>query len=316
MKDTAILFSGQGAQYVGMGQQLNDSSAAARHRYEEASDFLGYDLLGLDETALADTRYAQLATFTLSMAAYAAVQEGLGMESGETLPNKPVLAGFSLGEYTALCAAEVIDFPTALKLINYRSEVMAEAAAASDGAMYAILGLDDLAIVTELTADNFLDRVFPANYNSPGQLVIAGHAADCEVAANRFLELGAKRAVKLNVSGAFHTVLMKPAAEKLAAFSESLSFEPKKLPLFSNVLGQEMPAIENMPAYLARHMINPVRWTDTIKNLQLRGVSRYLELGPGKTLVGLAKRVDRKAQFLNVEDQNSLQATLLALQSE
>ncbi len=307
MIETAILFSGQGAQYVGMGRDLSRTSPAAGKIYETASTQLGIDLLNLDEEALADTRYTQLATFTLSMAAYAALIELTGNANSFFVPGKMAMAGFSLGEYSAFCAAGVIDFNAALDLIACRSQAMSRAAAETNGAMYAILGLDDDFIVSELEKAPFSDRVFPANFNSPGQLVIAGYADDCEQAANHFLESGAKRAVRLKVSGAFHTKLMQSAAQRLAGYAANIRFKSSDHLLFSNISADELTALSSMPDYLASHMVSPVQWTKTISNLKERGVKRYIELGPGKTLCGLAKRVDRKAVFLNIDDSQSLE---------
>lgn len=310
MKDTALLFSGQGAQYEGMGNELCSASLAAKAVYDEASEALGYDLLALDALALADTRHTQLATFTLSMAAYAALGEGLGDQASRL--TEATLAGFSLGEYSALTAAGVIDFPSALKLLSHRSLVMAEAAAASDGAMYAIMGLDDSVILEELNKELYRDRVYAANFNSPGQLVIAGYQDSLELASAALLELGAKRAVRLSVSGAFHTPLMATAAESLGDYAKQIDFKRPSKTLYSNVTA-EMLDVTDYPEYLSRHMLSSVRWTGTVMALGEAGITRYVELGPGKTLIGLARRVDRKAAFYNIEDKKSLETCLEGL---
>lgn len=308
---TAIIFSGQGSQYHGMGKELCEVSSAARAIYGEAAETLGWDVLELNESQLSDTRFAQLATFTLSVAAHEALEQAL-LSSGMQL-EEVVLAGFSLGEYTALTVAGVIGFPVALKLIELRSELMSEASRRTAGAMYAVIGLDDEKIVSYLSEGPYAGQVFPANFNSPGQLVIAGLAEACREAAGKLLDLGAKKVVKLNVSGAFHTALMQDAAAELAAYAKGIHFNPLSKKLYSNLSGSEIPSTVSMPDYLAEHMVSPVKWASTIQNLHRLGIGQYIECGPQKTLLGLVKRLDRKAKLLNVEDGISLEKTLASL---
>lgn len=311
MKKTAFLFSGQGSQYLGMGQALAQQSAAAASTYEEATHLLTLDILNLDETALQDTRYAQLASYTLSIAAYRALEERAGQEGLEL--HAEAVAGFSLGEYAALTVAGLISFTDALKLIQFRAQVMAEASQENKGAMYAILGLDDASIIELLQEAPYNDQVFPANFNSPGQLVIAGYQEATAAAAEALLARGAKRAVQLNVSGAFHTKLMATAAAALEEKAAEYSFSTSTQRIFSNVSAQPLDLSEDMPAYLGRHMLSPVHWTKTVEQMRDDGIEKYIEFGPGKTLLGLVKRVDRQAKLLNVEDPASLDATIKAL---
>jgi len=207
----ACIFAGQGSQSVGMGQQLAASSAAARNIYADAAEVAGIDLLNLDESQLSQTRFAQLAIVTLSLAAFAAFREA-------GIPGQDMaFAGFSLGEYSALSAAGVLDTPAVLRLVEERSRLMQLAAEANPGAMYAILGLDDAKIEAILAQPEFAGLVYPVNYNCPGQLVIAGAEAETAAAAAAIKAAGAKRALKLNVNGAFHTRFMSDAAPGLAA---------------------------------------------------------------------------------------------------
>lgn len=313
MSNTAILFSGQGAQYPNMGQALAKASKEASEIYDLASATVGYDILKLDEAALNDTKYAQIATFTLSMAAYHALKARLEPDQLEihTAP----LAGFSLGEYSALTAASIIDLSDALKLIAYRSEVMAKAANQNKGAMFAILGLDDEVILNALNEDIYKGKVFPANFNAPGQLVIAGYEEACLQAAEQFKNLGARRALRLNVSGAFHTKLMDLAAKQLSEYANSINFKTTKQTVYSNVFAKPLVVDEQFTKYLGTHMTSPVLWTKSITQLKNLGIKQYIELGPGKTLLGLVKRVDRQASLLNIEDEKSLDETIAALKS-
>lgn len=311
MKKTAFLFSGQGSQYLGMGQSLAQQSAAAASTYKEATSLLALDILNLDEAALQDTRYAQLASYTLSIAAYRALEERTTQEGIEL--HAEAVAGFSLGEYAALTVAGVINFSDALKLIQYRAQVMAEASQENKGAMYAILGLNDASIIDLLQEAPYKDQVFPANFNSPGQLVIAGYQEATAAATEALLARGAKRAVQLNVSGAFHTKLMATAAAALEDKAAEYSFSTSTQRIFSNVTAEPLDLSKDMPAYLGTHMLSPVRWTKTVEQMRADGIEQYVEFGPGKTLVGLVKRVDRQAKLLNVEDPASLDATIKSL---
>ena len=314
MKQTAFLFSGQGAQYEGMGQTLAAASSAAKAVYDEAAAVLGLDILNMDGAALQDTRYAQLATFCLSLAAYRALENAC-QNQGIELDAK-ALAGFSLGEYAALTVGGAMSFAEALKLIQYRADVMSEAGRETDGAMYAIIGLDDAAIIEILNQPPYAALVLPANFNSPGQLVIAGESEPTAAAAEALLAAGAKRAIRLNVSGAFHTRLMSSAAEKLEAHAQGFTFNQPSSTIYSNVSAQALGGDIGFPAYFAKHMLSPVRWTDTVAAMKNAGIEQYIEFGPAKTLIGLVKRQDRQTVLLNVEDPQSLEATLKALVTE
>lgn len=295
------VFSGQGAQYEGMGKALAAENAAARAVYEECSEHLGYDLLSLTADQLSQTRYSQPATVVLSLAACRAYEAALG---GTAQPF--AMAGFSLGEYSALGASGALDLKTLMTLLERRSELMQAACEQNPGSMYAVLGLSDEEVEAVCAESDLKDKVFAANYNCPGQLVISGDAAASAVAAERLLAKGAKRAVKLGVAGAFHTSLMAPAAEGLKDFATGLTFAAPRCPIYSNVTADRLSDSTDIPAYLAEHMVSPVRWTKEVQKLRADGATRFIEFGPGKTLFGLIRKIDRGAEVARVEDPATL----------
>ena len=305
----ACIFSGQGSQTVGMGQKLAASSPAARKIYADATEVAGIDLLTLDESQLAQTRYAQLAIVTLSLAAFAAFREA--GDPGQAL----AFAGFSLGEYSALSAAGVLDTTAVLRLVEERSRLMQQAAEANPGAMYAILGLGDDTVESILAQPEFAGQVYPVNYNCPGQLVIAGAEAETASAADALKAAGAKRALKLTVNGAFHTRFMADAAPGLSAFAKALDFAQPVGDLYSNRTGEVVPAGIDWPDYLAEHLFNAVLWTREVQALAAAGATTFIEFGPGKVLSGLVKKILPGATITNVDDPDSLAATLAALKA-
>ncbi len=305
----ACIFSGQGSQTVGMGQKLAASSPAARKIYADATEVAGIDLLTLDESQLAQTRYAQLAIVTLSLAAFAAFREA--GDPGQAL----AFAGFSLGEYSALSAAGVLDTTAVLRLVEERSRLMQQAAEANPGAMYAILGLGDDTVESILAQPEFAGQVYPVNYNCPGQLVIAGAEAKTASAADALKAAGAKRALKLTVNGAFHTRFMADAAPGLSAFAKALDFAQPVGDLYSNRTGEVVPAGIDWPDYLAEHLCNAVLWTREVQALAAAGATTFIEFGPGKVLSGLVKKILPGATITNVDDPDSLAATLAALKA-
>lgn len=305
----ACVFAGQGSQYVGMGSKLAAESSAAHRVYEEAAAVTGTDLLMLDDAMLSQTRYAQLAIVTLSLASFAALKaEGV-------LAGPVAYAGFSLGEYSAFGAAGILSTTDVLRLVEERSRLMQQAAEINPGAMYAILGLDENKIESILTQDQYREQVYPVNYNCPGQLVIAGSVDAAAAAADELKAAGAKRALKLNVNGAFHTRFMSPAAAGLSDFARQLTFAQPKGPFFSNRTGQELDAAINWPDYLADHLCNAVRWTNEVHALDKTGAKAYIEIGPGKTLSGLIKKILAGASIANVEDPESLAAAVALLKA-
>ena len=261
----SIIFPGQGAHYAGMGAALSQTSPAARSIYQAASDCLGLDLLDLTAEQLSQTRFAQPAIVTCSLACLAALREQAGR-----LPDDTSLAGFSLGEYTALGAAGILDLPDLLHLVQARADFMQQAARQNPGAMAAVIGLDDEAIAAVLTEPAWSGRVFAVNFNAPGQVVLSGELNvmdDCLAACRA---AGARKTVPLDVSGAFHTSLMQPAADQLAAYARKRNFKPTASRLYSNLSGTRSPDIidwpDTWPATCADRSSGPpksARWPTT-----------------------------------------------------
>ena len=280
-------FPGQGAQAPGMGRDLYENSQAARLVFEEASDGAGLDVAKLcfdsDKEALSRTENSQIAIFTHSMAALAALQEaGVSFKAA---------AGFSLGEYTALAAAGVVSLTDGVRIVSMRGKLMQQAADSIDGGMAAILGLDDAAI-EQACAQVTGGLVRPVNYNCPGQLVIAGERKALDEAVENCKAAGARRALPLAVSGAFHTPLMAKAAAELRAYVSD-----------GNVLD-----CADLPAHLEQHMISPVRWTQLVRNGMAAGLTTACEIGPGKTLTGFAGKISKELACKPVQDMAGVQA--------
>ncbi len=297
----ACVFSGQGSQKAGMGQDLCQNSPAARKIYAEAAKQLGFDLLQLAEEQLATTRYAQLSIVTLSLAAWEAFWENRAQE----VPL--AFAGFSLGEYSALGASGVLSFADLLTLVDERARLMQQTAEANPGAMYAVLGLDDARLLEVVAQKSYAGQVFAVNFNSPGQIVIAGKENAAAACAEELKSAGARRLVKLNVNGAFHTPLMQPAADHLADFARRLTFHEPSAPFFTNSTGAKLEPGQDWPSYLAAHMCNPVRWTAEVLALQQGGCGTFLEFGPGKVLTGLIRKIIPGSLVFPIEDSSTLQ---------
>ena len=301
----ALLFPGQGSQAVGMLAELLESSEIVKATFAEASEALGYDLVNLVLSGPAEelnqTHRTQPALLTASVAVY---REWLASNAEV----ETVLAGHSLGEYSALVCAGVLSLAEAVKLVESRGLYMQEAVPAGVGSMAAIIGLDDekiQAICVELSGEQI---VAPVNYNSPGQVVIAGHKEAVEKASEACKEAGAKRALPLAVSVPSHCELMKPAAEKLAADLEALAFNAPKSSLINNVdVAMETDASSIKDA-LVRQLYSPVRWTETIQELAKHGITQTYEFGPGKVLSGLVKRIDRSISCASVNDVASIES--------
>ncbi|MDO4269640.1 MAG: ACP S-malonyltransferase [Eubacteriales bacterium] len=295
-------FPGQGAQAPGMGKDLFENSAAARLVFEEASDGAGLDVAKLcfesDKETLSRTENSQIAIFTHSMAALAALRE-----AGVTFR---AAAGFSLGEYTALAAAGVVSLADGVKIVSMRGRLMQQAADATDGGMAAILGLDD-ALIEEACAKVTSGVVRPVNYNCPGQLVIAGEKAALAEAVENCKAAGARRAVPLAVSGAFHTPLMARAAAELKAFVSDFTFSAPQMDIYSNLDGKMLEA-SGLPAHLEQHMVSPVLWTALVANGMAAGLTTACEVGPGKTLTGFAGKISKELICKPVSDMAGVQS--------
>ncbi|WP_066632487.1 ACP S-malonyltransferase [Labilibacter marinus] len=283
----AFVFPGQGAQFVGMGKDLYENSEEAKALFEKANEILGFritDLMfaGTDED-LKQTKVTQPAIFLHSVL--------LTKTMGEDF--KPEMtAGHSLGEFSALVAAGAMSFEDGLKLVSQRALAMQKACEAEPSTMAAIVGLED-AIVEEV-CESIDEVVVAANYNCPGQLVISGSFAGIDKACEVLTEKGAKRAIKLPVGGAFHSPLMEPAREELAAAIEATSFNAPVCPVYQNVSATPFTDPTQIKENLVAQLTAPVKWTQTVQNMIADGATSFTEVGPGKVLQGLVKKVDRK----------------------
>ncbi len=304
MTKRAFLFAGQGAQYLGMGSELYDQYELVRSTFDEASQVLGYDVRALidqDEEKLNQTRYTQPAILTTSVAIYRILADK-GIEPD-------MVAGLSLGEYSALVAAGALDFKTAVGLVAKRGSFMEEAAPAGSGKMVAVLNAE-VSLIEEVCQEaSAIGVVSPANYNTPSQIVIGGEVAAVDKAVELLKDAGVKRLIPLNVSGPFHTALLKPASERLAEVLETVEFSDFVLPLVGNTEATVMEK-ERVSELLTRQVMEPVRFYDSIAKMQEAGVTEFIEIGPGKVLSGFIKKIDKFADVRQVEDVESLNALL------
>ena len=309
MGKIAFLFSGQGAQYVGMGQELYDHFKASRKVFDRASESLNLDIKklcfeGPIET-LNLTEYTQPTVVTVSMAALAVFEE-YGV-------NPDLAAGFSLGEYSAYTAAGVFDLETVIPLVQKRGRYMQEAVPEGKGKMAAVLGLTAEQIDEVCKAASQYGTVAGANYNCPGQIVIGGEVAAVEAASAKAIELGAMKVVPLALSAPFHTTMLTPAAERLAVELDAITLGTPKFPLISNVTADYIPQ-EQIKDLLKLQVKSPVLWEQSVRRMIADGVDTFIEFGPGKTLSGFVRKVDRKLTVCNIEDLSSLEKTLKTLE--
>jgi [acyl-carrier-protein] S-malonyltransferase len=305
MSKTAFIFPGQGSQYPGMGKELADNFQVARETFQEADDALGSSLSRLcfegPEDALKLTANTQPAILSVSVAALRVVEQETGLAAA-------YLAGHSLGEYSALVAAGAIRFSDAVRTVRARGTFMQEAVPVGVGAMAAILGVEP-EVLAEICAEAAQGEVVaPANFNSPGQIVIAGHAG----AVTRAIEIakakGFRKAMLLPVSAPFHCSLMTPAAERLATALAAIEITPFRVPVITNVEAEPNDDPARVRDLLVKQVCAPVRWDGSVQKMAELGVSRFVEIGPGKVLSGLIKRIAKDVETRNVEDSASLQA--------
>ncbi|MED4401567.1 ACP S-malonyltransferase [Metabacillus fastidiosus] len=313
MGKIAFVFPGQGSQAVGMGKELYENSEEARKIFDEADSRLGEKLTDImfegPQETLTLTYNAQPALLTTSIA----VLEYFKKNNIEA----DFVAGHSLGEYSALVAAGVLQFSDAVYAVRKRGEFMEEAVPAGVGAMSAVLGMDASAlkeVTDEVTAGG--NSVQLANLNCPGQIVISGTAEGVEKAGTSAKDKGAKRVIPLDVSGPFHSELMKPAAEKFEAVLNELQFEEAKVPVIANVTAKPVHDVSEIKTLLVEQLYSPVRWEESVKTMVENGVTTFIEIGHGKVLSGLVKKIDRSLEVLAISDLESVQAAVEKLKGE
>lgn len=311
MSKIAFIFPGQGSQHAGMGRDLNDSFSSARNVFEEADAALGFKISDLcfngPEEDLQLTSNTQPAILTASVAAFRVLAEN-GIKPD-------VVAGHSLGEYSALVAAGALSLSDAVKIVRLRGQLMQQAVPVGAGAMAAILGLEAAKVREACEAAAQGQICSPANFNSPNQTVIAGNHEAVERAVAECQKLGARRAIMLKVSAPFHCALMRPAQDQLTPALNEANFNDLAFPLINNVEAQTITQGADARTGLIRQVSAPVRWTEIVERMLADGIDTFVEVGPGKVLSGLVKSINKTPLLLNVEDSASLNATLEALKT-
>jgi len=309
---TAFLFPGQGAQTVGMGAEIARAFPAAAHLFEQANNILGYELSRICFQGPAE----QLNTTTISQPAIfvtsAAILEAFRNNAGGNTIRADVTAGLSLGEYTALYAAGVISFEDGLLLVQKRGQAMQAAADATKGAMVSIIGLDQEKVRQICAEAAQGELLVPVNFNCPGQIVISGSQSACQRAEELAAKYGAINAVRLEVAGAFHTEMMASAAKTLKqALSNCEISQPSDVKIIANINAEYYRSAEEIAEGLTQQLTSPILWQKCMERLLADGVERFYEIGPGKVLTGLMKRINRKANIINISSVQSLNEILV-----
>jgi [acyl-carrier-protein] S-malonyltransferase len=292
----AYVFPGQGSQFPGMGKDYYENSAFSKKLFEQANDMLGFRISDImfngSEEDLKQTNVTQPAIFVHSVIAYKS-QEGVSPQ---------MVAGHSLGEFTALVANGTLSFEDALQLVNIRAVAMQKACLHTPSTMAAVLALDDEKVeaICKAVSEELNDVVVPANYNCPGQLVISGSVDAVKYACEKLKEAGAKRAMLLPVGGAFHSPLMAPAREELAAAIESVKFHTPTCPVYQNVVAKAVTAPDNIKKNLIDQLTGAVKWTQLVRSMISDGATRFTEVGPGKVLQGLILKIDKSVEVSGV----------------
>ncbi|MEQ9164697.1 MAG: ACP S-malonyltransferase [Fulvivirga sp.] len=288
----AYVFPGQGAQFTGMGKDLYESNATAKEMFERANEILGFRITDImfEGTAeeLKETKVTQPAIFLHSVI--------LAATSGDFKPD--MVAGHSLGEFSALVANKALNFEDALKLVSQRALAMQKACEINPSTMAAILGLEDAKV--EEVCDSIDEVVVAANYNCPGQLVISGSNKGIEIACEKMKEAGAKRALPLPVGGAFHSPLMEPARTELAEAIKNTNFNTPICPVYQNVNAKPATDVETIKKNLIDQLTAPVRWTQSVQNMVADGATEFVECGPGKVLQGLVRKIAPEAEAMSI----------------
>ncbi|AMD31731.1 TPA: ACP S-malonyltransferase [Streptococcus agalactiae] len=297
MNKVAFLFAGQGAQKLGMARDLYETFPIVKETFDKASHVLGYDLRELidkDLDKLNQTKYTQPAILTTSTAIYRLILKEIGLRPD-------MVAGLSLGEYSALVASGAIRFEDAVVLVSRRGQLMEAAAPAGSGKMVAVLNADRQIIEDACKKASQFGIVSPANYNTPKQIVIGGESIAVNAAVEELKQQGVKRLIPLNVSGPFHTALLKPASQKLSDVLDKVHFSVSEIPVIGNTEAQIMKK-DDIKSLLARQVMEPVRFDESIETMKKMGMTQVVEIGPGKVLSGFLKKIDSSLSVYSVED--------------